>query len=669
MSTSQSVEQLAVNTIRMLSIDAVEKANSGHPGMPMGAAPMAYVLWSRFLRHNPVNPDWFNRDRFILSAGHGSAMLYSLLHLSGYDLSLEDLKNFRQWGSKTPGHPEFGHTPGVEATTGPLGQGISNAVGMAMAERHLAAVYNREGYPVVDHYTYTICGDGDLMEGISAEAASLAGHLRLGKLIALYDSNDISLDGETAASFTEDVQKRYEAYGWQVLKVEEENDLEAIDRAIREAQADTDRPTLIEVKTTIGFGSPQLAGTHKIHGAPIGAKEAAEVRKAYGWKWDEPFFVPEEVREHFASLKDQGSRAEEEWKALWKGYEQDYPELAQQLQVSIRGELPKGWDAGLPLYEEGDKPIATRSASGDVLNALADTVPSLFGGSADLASSNKTGLNKEKIFQAEDYTGRNVWFGVREHAMGAALNGMMLHGGLRAFGATFLVFSDYLRPSIRLSALSKLPVLYIFTHDSISVGEDGPTHEPIEQIPSLRLIPGLRVLRPADANETVAAYRYAMNQKENPVALILSRQNLPVLKGTAEKAEEGTRRGAYVLSDTEGQSEVILIATGSEVSLAVTAQQKLHELGIATRVVSMPCREEFEQQSKEYQESVIPSNIKARVVLEAAHPSGWEKIAGDQGAVIGIDTFGASAPGSLVMEKFGFHVENVLNQVKQVLNR
>ncbi|GGE13062.1 transketolase [Marinithermofilum abyssi] len=666
----QSLDQLAVNTIRMLSIDGVEKANSGHPGMPMGAAPMAYVLWSRFLNHNPANPKWFNRDRFVLSAGHGSMLLYSLLHLSGYDLSMDELKNFRQWGSKTPGHPEYGHTPGVEATTGPLGQGISTAVGMAMAERHLAAKYNKKDFPLIDHYTYTICSDGDLMEGVAAEAASLAGHLRLGKLIALYDSNDISLDGELAQAFTEDVQKRFEAYGWQVLRVEDENDLDAIEAAIKEAQTDTERPTLIEVKTTIGFGSPNLAGTHKVHGAPMGPEEAAAVRKALGWEWDEPFYVPEEVRAHFRQLKAQGADAEKAWNELFDRYKQEYPEQGRELETAIHGELPEGWDADMPVFQPGEKKIATRAASGEALNYFAKTVPSLFGGSADLASSNKTELKGEGVFHAEDYSGRNVWFGVREHAMGAALNGMMLHGGLKAFGATFLVFSDYLRPSIRLAALSGLPVTYVFTHDSISVGEDGPTHEPVEQLPSLRLIPNLNVFRPADANETVAAYRYALGQKDKPSVMVLSRQGLPVLEGTAERAKEAVAKGGYVLSDAEnGHPDVILIATGSEVSLAMEAQQQLKANGINVRVVSMPCRELFDAQSDDYKESVLPSQVKARVAIEAAYPSGWEKYVGDQGAVIGVDTFGASAPGNLVMEKYGFNVDNVIQHVKTVLGR
>jgi transketolase len=668
MTTSNPIEKMAINAIRVLSIDMVEKANSGHPGMPMGAAPMAYVLWTNFMRHNPDNPKWFNRDRFVLSAGHGSAMLYSLLHLTGYDLPMEELKQFRQWGSRTPGHPEYGHTPGVEATTGPLGQGISMAVGMAMAERHLAAKFNRENFPVVDHYTYVIASDGDLMEGVAAEAASLAGHLKLGKLIVLYDSNDISLDGELALAFSEDVKKRFESYGWHVLKVEDEDDLDALSAAIREAQAVTDRPSLIEVKTTIGYGSPNKAGTHKVHGAPLGAEEAALVRKEYGWPYDEPFFIPEEVRQHFAEWKEKAKQAEAEWNRLMKAYREAYPELAAELDLAIAGRLPEGWDRDLRVYPADDKGMATRKASGEAINAIAKNVPTLFGGSADLASSNNTTMKEEGIFGAEDYTGRNVWFGVREHGMGAALNGMALHGGVRPYGATFLVFSDYLRPSIRLAALMQLPVTYVFTHDSIAVGEDGPTHEPIEQIPSLRLIPGLKVIRPADANETVAAWRLAMEEQDGPTALILTRQNLPVLEGTAELAKDGVRHGAYVLSEaTNGRPQAILIATGSEVSLAVQAQKQLAEKGIHVRVVSMPCRERFDQQSEEYRQSVLPKEVSVRVAIEAAHPMGWDRYVGERGAVIGVDHFGASAPGSLVMKEYGFTVDRVVAQVEQLL--
>ncbi|MBH8606106.1 transketolase [Thermoactinomyces sp. CICC 10521] len=652
----------------MLSIDQVEKANSGHPGLPMGAAPMAYELWAKHMNHNPANPNWFNRDRFVLSAGHGSALLYSLLHLFGYPLSMDDLKSFRQWGSLTPGHPEVKHTPGVEATTGPLGQGISMAVGMAMAEAHLAAKFNREGLDVIDHYTYVLCSDGDLMEGVSAEASSLAGHLRLGKLIALYDSNDISLDGELAHSFTESVQKRYESYGWQYLRVEDGNDIEAIGRAIEEAKQEPNRPTLIEIRTVIGYGSPNRAGTSEAHGKPLGQEEVAGVRKAYNWPSEEPFHVPAEVRQHFADIQSRLAEKEGAWQDLMKQYEERYPDLARELHRAIRGELPEGWEQSLPKFNTGDKPIATRAASGAVLQALAKSVPALVGGSADLASSNNTLMKEEGTFHAEDYSGRNIWFGVREHGMGAALNGMLLHGGVRAYGGTFLVFSDYLRPAIRLAALSKLPAVYVFTHDSIAVGEDGPTHEPIEQVPSLRLIPGLRVIRPADANETAAAWQYALSQTEHPVVLALTRQNLPILPGTVGKDKEIIEKGAYVVSEAQGgQPQAIIIATGSEVSLAVEAQAKLQEKGIAVRVVSMPCREQFEAQPKEYRDSILPPSVRARVAVEAAHPASWDRYVGDQGSVIGIDHFGASAPGGLVMEKFGFNVDNVVKHVEEVL--
>jgi transketolase len=664
------IDQLAITTIRMLSIDQIEQAKSGHPGLPMGAAPMAYTLWAKHMNHNPANPGWFNRDRFVLSAGHGSALLYSLLHLFGYNLSMDELKNFRQWGSLTPGHPEVKHTPGVEATTGPLGQGISTAVGMAMAEAHLAARFNRGGLDIIDHYTYVLASDGDLMEGVAAEACSLAGHLKLGKLIVLYDSNDISLDGELSHAFSEDVRKRFEAYGWQVLRVEDGNDIEAVSRAIEEAKLDKTRPTLIEVRTVIGFGSPNRAGTSEVHGKPLGADEVAEVRKAYGWSHEEPFFVPDEVRQHFAAIQSRLAEKEAAWNDLMKQYEARWPEQARQLHAAIRDELPEGWDQDLPRFTPEDKPIATRSASGKVLQALAKSVPLLIGGSADLASSNNTLMKEEGTFSPENYSGRNIWFGVREHAMGAALNGMMLHGGLRAYGGTFLVFSDYLRPAIRVAALSKLPAIYVFTHDSIAVGEDGPTHQPVEHVPSLRLIPGLKVIRPADANETVAAWQYALSQSESPVALVLTRQNLPVLEGTAGKGMELVEKGAYILSEAQdGQPQGILIATGSEVSLALEAQKKLLDKGIRVRVVSMPCRELFELQDEEYRHEVLPPHVRARVAIEAAHPMGWERWVGEQGAVIGIDHFGASAPGELVMKNFGFHVDNVVKHMEAVLHR
>lgn len=669
MIASRSIEQLAVTTLRTLSIDAIEQAKSGHPGMPMGAAPMAYVLWTKFLRHNPANPKWFDRDRFVLSAGHGSMLLYSLLHLCGYDLPLEELKNFRQWGSRTPGHPEYGHTPGVEATTGPLGQGIAMAVGMAMAERHLAARFNRDGHAIIDHYTYVICGDGDLMEGVAAEAASLAGHLKLGKLIVLYDSNDISLDGETALAFTEDVRRRFEAYGWQVLRVDDGNDLEAIARAIEAARAETTRPSLIEVKTVIGYGSPNKGGKAAAHGAPLGPDEVKRVKEFYGWPQEPAFYIPDEVRAHFAEVKERGQALEAEWNARLAAYEAAYPELAAELKRVMAGELPADWDADLPSYKPGDQ-LATRAASGQTLNAVAKRMPELIGGSADLASSNQTTLKGYPVFSADDYAGRNIWFGVREFAMAAALNGMALHGGLKVYGGTFLVFSDYLRPAIRLSALMKQPVVYVLTHDSIAVGEDGPTHQPIEHIPSLRLIPDLTVIRPADANETVAAWRYALAHARGPVALVLSRQNLPVLPGTAERAADGVRRGAYVLADAEsGPPDAILIATGSEVSLALEAKERLAAEGVAVRVVSMPSWELFEAQPEEYRRAVLPPEVTARVAVEAAHPMGWERYVGPQGAVIGIDRFGASAPGARVMQAFGFTADNVVATVKRVLGR
>jgi len=658
-----TIDQLAINTIRTLSIDAIEKAKSGHPGMPMGAAPMAYALWSRFLKHNPGNPNWFDRDRFVLSAGHGSMLLYSLLHLSGYDLSIEELKNFRQWGSKTPGHPEYGHTPGVEATTGPLGQGIGMAVGMAMAERHLADTYNKDNHKIVDHYTYAICGDGDLMEGVAAEAASMAGHMKLGRLVVLYDSNDISLDGDLGLSFSESVKMRFESYGWQYLRVEDGNDLEAIEKAIEAGRNDQDRPTLIEVKTTIGYGSPNKGGTSDVHGAPLGGDETKLVKEAYAWHYEEDFYVPSEVKEHFAALKAEGAKKEEEWNKALEAYSTAYPELAAQFKLAISGKLPEGWEAGIPSFETGTK-IATRGASGKVINGIAKTVPMFFGGSADLAGSTYTLIENESDFEKGNYQGRNIWFGVREHAMGAAMNGIALHGGARVFGGTFFVFNDYLRPAIRLAALQQLPVIYVFTHDSIAVGEDGPTHEPIEQLPALRVIPGLTVLRPADANETVAAWIYAMNEAEGPVALVLTRQNLPVMEGTKNGA---LNKGAYVVAEAKsGQPDMILLATGSEVSLAMSAKEVLEQEGHQVRVVSMPSWELFEKQDQAYKESVIPKSVKKRLALEMAYPLGWERYVGDEGKILGISTFGASAPGDRVLKEYGFSTENVVKLAKEL---
>ncbi|MED1421163.1 transketolase [Bacillus smithii] len=663
-------DQLAITTIRTLSIDAIEKAKSGHPGMPMGTAPMAYTLWTRFMNHNPKNPDWFNRDRFVLSAGHGSMLLYSLLHLSGYGVTMDDIKNFRQWGSKTPGHPEYGHTPGVEATTGPLGQGIAMAVGMAMAERHLASVYNKENYPIVDHYTYAICGDGDLMEGVSAEAASLAGHLKLGRLIVLYDSNDISLDGELNKAFSESVEQRFKAYGWQYLRVEDGNNLEEIAKAIEEARNDETRPTIIEVKTVIGYGSPNKAGTSSVHGSPLGADELKKTKEAYKWTFEEDFYVPDEVYERFHQLTvEKGSEKEKEWLNLFAQYKKDYPELGKQLEQAINGDLPEDWDAEIPVYEEG-KSIASRSSSGEVLNAIAKRVPTFIGGSADLAGSNKTTIKEEKDFGPNSYDGRNIWFGVREFAMGAAMNGMALHGGVKVFGGTFFVFSDYLRPAIRLAALMGLPVTYVLTHDSIAVGEDGPTHEPVEQLASLRAMPNLSVIRPADANETAAAWRMALTSKDKPTALVLSRQNLPTLKGTAETAQEGVEKGGYVVSPSNKETpDALLLASGSEVHLAVEAQKQLLEDGIDISVVSLPSWDRFEKQSDEYKESVIPSTVKKRLAIEMASSFGWERYVGDEGEILAIDRFGASAPGEIVMKEYGFTAENVVNRVKQLLNK
>ncbi|MBU8907393.1 transketolase [Desertibacillus haloalkaliphilus] len=660
---TSSVEQLAVNTIRTLSIDSIEKANSGHPGMPMGAAPMAFSLWTKFMNHNPSNPDWFNRDRFVLSAGHGSMLLYSLLHLSGYDVTLDDLKNFRQWGSRTPGHPEFGHTPGVEATTGPLGQGVAMAVGMAMAERHLADTYNRENYPMIDHYTYTICGDGDLMEGVSAEAASLAGHLKLGRLIVLYDSNDISLDGDLQMSFSESIEDRYKSYGWQVIRVEDGTDLQEINEAIAAAKAD-ERPTMIEVKTTIGFGSPNKGGKSASHGAPLGDDERKLTKEAYKWDFESEFHVPDEVAEFFANLKAQGQEKEEAWNQMFAKYKEDHPELAEQLSLAMKGELPEGWDADAPVYEAGKDNVATRASSGEALNAFAKNVPQVFGGSADLASSNKTLLKDESNFTHEDYSGRNVWFGVREFAMGAAVNGMALHGGVKPYGATFFVFSDYLRPAIRLAALMQIPSTFVFTHDSIAVGEDGPTHEPVEQLASLRAMPGLSIIRPADGNETVAAWKIALESQDVPHALVFTRQNLMTMDGTAEKAYEGVKKGAYVVSEAAQKPTALLLASGSEVNLAVEAQQALEKEGIHVNVVSMPSWDRFEKQSTEYKESVIPSNVKARLGIEMGASLGWSKYVGDQGDVLAIDQFGASAPGDKIIAEYGFTVENVVSKVK-----
>lgn len=666
----KKIDELSINSIRTLSIDAIEKANSGHPGMPMGAAPMAYTLWTQYMNHSPKNPEWFNRDRFVLSAGHGSMLLYSLLHLSGYGLTIEDLKNFRQWGSKTPGHPEYGHTVGVEATTGPLGQGIAMAVGMAMAERHLAATYNRDEYNVVDHFTYSICGDGDLMEGVSAEASSLAGHLKLGRLIVMYDSNDISLDGDLSQSFSESIEERYKAYGWQYIKVTDGNDIEELSKAIELAKSDLERPTMIEVKTVIGYGSPNKSGKSDVHGAPLGADELKLTKEAYKWTFEEDFHVPSEVYAHFeeSCIKD-GAAKEEAWNALFASYKEKYPELAGELEAAINNVLPEGWDKDIPVYEEGSS-LASRQSSSEVLNGIAKNLPSFFGGSADLAGSNKTLIKGTEDFLPGQFQGRNIWFGVREFAMGAALNGMALHGGLKVYGGTFFVFSDYLRPAIRLAALMQLPVTYVFTHDSIAVGEDGPTHEPIEQLPSLRAMHGLSVLRPADANETAAAWKLSIESTNTPNVLVLTRQNLPTLAQSAEAAYEGVSKGAYVVSRSEKETaDALLLASGSEVSLAISAQEELAKDGIDVAVVSMPSWDRFEKQTQEYKDSVLPPTVTKRLGIEMAASFGWHKYVGNEGEVLAIDQWGASAPGEKVMAEYGFTTENVVAKVKALMTK
>jgi transketolase len=663
MPATHTIDQLAIDTIRTLSIDAINAANSGHPGLPMGAAPMAYALWAEHLSHNPANAKWFNRDRFVLSAGHGSALLYSLLHLFGYRVTLSDLKQFRKLNSRTPGHPEYGHTDGVEATTGPLGQGIANAVGMAMAEAHLAAKYNREGFPVVDHYTYALVGDGCLSEGISYEAMSMAGHMKLGKLIVLYDSNDISLDGKLNLSFSENVRQRAESANWRYLRVEDGNDAARIAEAIAEAKRHADRPTLIEVRTIIGYGSKN-EGTNKVHGNPLGKEDAAATKARYGWPYEEEFTVPDNVRAHFESLKRKGAEKEEAWNRLFASYKAQYPELGRELEEAIEGKVTIA--ASDILTFDASKSISTRVASGEAINHFVKTVPSIFGGSADLSHSTMTDIKGEAVFAVESYAGRNVYFGVREHAMGAAGNGMALHGGLKPFVSTFFVFCDYLRPSIRLAALQKLPVVYVFTHDSIAVGEDGPTHEPIEQLASLRAIPGLTVIRPSDANETASAWAYALEQREGPVALVLSRQNLPIFEQTKGN-KDNVAKGGYILAETNDRPDVALIATGSEVSLAVGAKAVLEQEGVSVRVVAMPCRELFDRQPDAYKQSVLPDAVTRRIVLEAGTALGWDRYAGPGGAILSIDTFGASGPGDEVLAHFGFTVDNVVRLAKQAL--
>jgi transketolase len=664
--TQSNIDELCVNTIRALAMDAVEAAKSGHPGAPMGLAPAGYMLFTRVLKHNPHNPGWPNRDRFVLSAGHASALLYSLLHLCGYDLALDELKRFRQWGSKTPGHPEYRHTPGVETTTGPLGQGIGNAVGMAIAERHLAARFNRGAQKIVDHFTYVFCGDGDLMEGVASEAASLAGHLGLGRLICLYDDNRITIDGGTELSFTENVAQRFKAYGWQVLRVRDGNDLEAIRLAFTEAQAQTDKPSLIVCRTHIANGSPNKQDSHEAHGAPLGAEEIRLTKERLGFPAQEPFFIPESALRQFRRCIDQGAKAEAAWQKTFGAWARKFPEPAEDWRRAMDGSLPPGWDADLPTFADG-KPIATRAAFGQALNAVAAKLPTLMGGSADLSPSNNTAIKGVHDFQKGAYDGRYLRFGVREHAMGAILSGLALHGGVRPYGGTFLVFADYMRPAIRLAALMKLPVIYVFTHDSIAVGEDGPTHQPVEHLAALRAIPGLTVIRPAEATETVVAWATALQTLDGPVALILSRQNLPILDRQKLPAADELAHGAYVLSASADATQALLIATGSEVNLAIQAQGMLAEKGVAATVVSMPSWELFDKMPSDYRNAVLSPAVTARVAVEAGVTLGWERYVGSSGAVVGMTGFGASAPGGTLMEKFGFTAERVAETVLEVL--
>jgi transketolase len=675
-STIPDLDRTCINSIRFLSIDAVQKANSGHPGLPMGAAPMAYVLWTRFLKHNPVNPQWFDRDRFLLSAGHGSMLLYSLLYLTGYDVPLSEIQQFRQWGSRTPGHPERGITPGVETTTGPLGQGFANGVGMAIAEAHLAARFNRPGHEIVNHYTYALVSDGDLMEGVASEAASLAGHLKLGKLIYLYDDNRICLAGSTDLSFGESRAQRFEAYGWHTITVDDGNDLDAIEKAIQAAQSEKNRPSLILVRTQIGFGSPNKQDSCESHGSPLGADEVKLTKQNLGWPLDPQFYVPDQALERFRKAVEYGKESEKTWSAKFTAYSQAFPDQAQEFEQVLRGELPKDWAASIPCFPADAKGIATRAASGKIINAIAPTIPTLMGGSADLNPSTQTVIKNGGDFEHPGYAplkkqgtsggewgyqGRNMHFGVREHAMGSIANGMAAHGGIIPYTATFFVFSDYMRPPIRLASLMELGVIFVFTHDSIGVGEDGPTHQPIEHLAALRSIPCLIVIRPCDANETAEAWRVAIETRNRPVAIVLTRQDLPILDRTKYGSAEGLKRGAYVLADTNGTDiDLILIATGSEVGLITAAQQKLAEQGIKVRTVSMPSWELFEAQPQHYKDEVLPPSISARLAVEAGISMGWHKYVGDKGAIISVDRFGASAPAKIIFEKFGFTVDNVV---------
>jgi len=664
--SDSKLQELAINTIRFLSADAVQRANSGHPGMPMGAAAMAYALWTRHLRFNPKNPDWWGRDRFVLSGGHGSMLLYSLLHLTGYDVSLEDLKDFRQLGCRTPGHPENFCTPGVEVTTGPLGQGFGNTVGMAIAQKHLAAIFNRPGFNLVNHYIYGIVTDGDLMEGLSSEAASLAGHLRLGNIILLYDDNLISIDGSTDITFTEDRNARFEAFGWHVQKIEDGNDVEAVDKAIQEAKTDP-RPSIISVRTHIGFGLPTRQDTAKAHGEPAGVEELEGAKKKLNWPLEPDFYVPEQVLKHFREVGEKGVKREDEWNTLFEEYSKKHPELATEFARRMKGELSQNWDANLPSFKPSDGPMATRTASGKIINALATRLPEMIGGSADLTPSNKTWIDGSPSFQADSPEGRNIHYGVREHAMAAAVNGMAAHGGVIPYSGTFLMFSDYMRPSIRLSALSRHRSIWVFTHDSIGVGEDGPTHQPVEQLASLRAIPGLTVIRPGDANEVVEAWKVAIAHTNRPTLMALTRQNIAILDRNKYAPASGLQKGAYVLADLGKDPEIILMASGSEVPLIVEAGEKLLADGISVRLVSFPSWELFEKQSEEYRTSVLSPKIKKRLAVEAGVSQGWSKWIGDDGDMHSVEKFGSSAPVKVVFENYGFTVDNIFAKAKKLL--
>lgn len=666
-----SIEELTINTIRTLSMDAVQKANSGHPGTPMALSPAAYVLWKKFLKYNPKNPNWFNRDRFVLSNGHASMLLYSMLFLTGYDLTLDDIKNFRQWGSKTPGHPEFDDTPGVETTTGPLGQGFMNGVGMGIAEKHLASVFNRPGYKIIDHYTYVFCSDGDLMEGASHEAASIAGHLGLGKLIYLYDDNHITIEGKTEITYNDNVPKRFEGYNWHVQNIgDKANDLNELSNAIAKAKEEKTKPSLIIIRSHIGYGSPNMQDTPEAHGSPLGEEEIKLTKKYYGWPENEKFLVPEKALDHMREAIETGKKLESEWNEKYKAYKKAHPQLAEQFENALSGKIPKDWDKDIPVFEPSDGPIATRSAGSKVLNSFAKNIPWLIGGSGDLAPSTKTLLKGTDYIEKDNFNNRNIAWGIREHGMCGVSNGLYLHGGVRPFAATFFIFTDYARPAIRLASLMKLPIIYIMTHDSIGLGEDGPTHQPIEHLASLRAMPNMCVIRPADANETAYAWRAAINRNDGPSMIVLSRQNLPIFDHRKVNSAKGLLKGAYIISkEKTSRPKVILISSGSEVQLILEAQEKLSQKKIDARVVSMPSWELFKKQSKKYRDEILPPNIKNRLAVEAASPFGWHEWVGDKGDILAIDKFGASAPYEEIYKHYGLTVNNIVKRVQKLLEK